>query len=165
MISDENLKQLRAMITEILETTLEAYGLKKPPSAAAVRQQRYRERQRNAGVTGHNESVTGNGQERNGPITKRNGASRKRHAVMSDESPVLLAIPLNDGTEFGVTEKMAGEFAELYPAVDVPQTLREIRGWNLADPTRRKTRKGVLKHINGWMAKEQNKGGYGTQTH
>lgn len=67
-------------------------------------------------------------------------------------------IPLNDGSEFGVSAEQVSEFERLYPAVDVLQTLNEIRGWNLAKPTRRKTRKGVLSHINGWLAKEQNHG-------
>jgi hypothetical protein len=147
MISDENLKQLRAMIAELLETTLEAYGLKKAVersrSLAAERQRRFRERNadRNAKVTR--------------PRAKRNA---DRSVTVTDTTPVCIGIPLVDGTEFDVTEKMCGEFAELYPAVDVPQTLREIKGWNFARPRQRKTRDGILKHINGWMAKEQNKG-------
>ena len=67
-------------------------------------------------------------------------------------------IPCNDGSEFGVSKELAEELAKLYPAVDVPQTLNEIRGWNLANPQRRKTRRGVLQHINSWMTKEQNRG-------
>lgn len=67
-------------------------------------------------------------------------------------------IPLNDGTQFGVVQQLSDELAKLYPKVDVPQTLNEIRGWNLANTARRKTRRGILNHINGWMAKEQNRG-------
>lgn len=57
-----------------------------------------------------------------------------------------------------VHQTFADELAALYPNVDVPQTLREIRGWMLANPTRRKTPKGIARSINGWMAKEQNRG-------
>lgn len=67
-------------------------------------------------------------------------------------------IPLNDGTEFGVSKEFAEELQKLYPAVDVPQTLNEIRGWNMANPSRRKTKRGVMQHINAWMSKEQNRG-------
>lgn len=67
-------------------------------------------------------------------------------------------IPLNDKTEFGVSKAYADELAKLYPKVDILQTLSEIRGWNIARPTQRKTRSGILKHINTWMAKEQNRG-------
>lgn len=67
-------------------------------------------------------------------------------------------IPLVDSSEYAVTEDLAGELSKLYPAVDIPQTLNEIRGWNLANPTHRKTARGILRHINAWMAKEQNRG-------
>lgn len=67
-------------------------------------------------------------------------------------------IPLNDGSEFGISATQAAEFGKLYPAVDVPQTLNEIRAWNLANPQHRKTRTGVLRHVNRWLAKEQNRG-------
>ncbi len=67
-------------------------------------------------------------------------------------------IPINDGTEFEVSTDLAAELSKLYPAVDVPQTLNEIRGWNISHPAKRKTRKGVLAHINTWMAREQNRG-------
>lgn len=67
-------------------------------------------------------------------------------------------IPANDGSEFGISAEQLSEFEKLYPAVNVPQTLNEIRGWNLANPARRKTRAGVLRHVNQWLAKEQNRG-------
>ena len=50
------------------------------------------------------------------------------------------------------------EYAALYPAVDVVQELRKIRGWCLANPSRRKTRRGVKAFINSWLCREQDKG-------
>lgn len=67
-------------------------------------------------------------------------------------------ITLNDGTEWGVDKAYAEELAKLFPAVDVPQTLNEIRAWNIANPARRKTLRGIRHHITTWMAKEQNGG-------
>lgn len=67
------------------------------------------------------------------------------------------SIPLNDGTEFHVTRKMFEELDRLYPAVDPQQTLREIRGWNLANKARRKTKRGIERHIFDWFAREQDK--------
>lgn len=67
-------------------------------------------------------------------------------------------IPINNGAEFGVSKALAEELTKLYPAVDIPQTLNEIRAWNIAHPARRKTAKGVVAHITGWCAKEQNRG-------
>lgn len=70
----------------------------------------------------------------------------------------VACIPLNDGTQYAITQDMAAELGKLYPAVDVVQTLNEIRGWNLAKPARRKTKRGIMAHINSWMAREQNRG-------
>lgn len=74
------------------------------------------------------------------------------------DDPVVVLIPLNTGDEFPVTESKARELAELYPAVDVPQALRNMRGWCLANPRRRKTKSGVLDFITSWLARDQNRG-------
>ncbi|MBW2099125.1 MAG: hypothetical protein JRG77_10135 [Deltaproteobacteria bacterium] len=37
------------------------------------------------------------------------------------------------------------------------QGLREIRAWNLANSRNRKTRSGILRHINTWLKKEQDR--------
>ena len=71
---------------------------------------------------------------------------------------VVISIPLNDSTEYPITQPMIDEWQRLYAECDVLQTLREVRGWNLANPTKRKTRTGVLNHINRWLAKEHNRG-------
>lgn len=90
--------------------------------------------------------------------------NRKKPSAPSDAraaaspSPIFIEIPLNDGSGYPILESDLVEFAVLYPQVDVPQTLREIRGWNLANPTKRKTRAGALRHVNAWLAKEQNRG-------
>jgi hypothetical protein len=43
--------------------------------------------------------------------------------------------------------------------VDVRQKLREIRQWNIDNPTNRKTKSGICKHISVWLSGEQNKMG------
>lgn len=70
-------------------------------------------------------------------------------------TPAAISLPLNDGTEYPITEGQVREFADLYPAVDVPQALRAMRGWCVTNPTNRKTRSGVLRFVNRWLAKEQ----------
>jgi len=76
----------------------------------------------------------------------------------------FISIPLNDKTEFVVTFPMIEEWKNLFPKVDIEQELREIRAWNMARPRERKTRKGILKHITTWLAKEQDRGGNGNGT-
>ena len=79
------------------------------------------------------------------------------HKPLNDGA-VVIAIPLVGNAEYDVHQGLVDEFEKLYPAVDVPQTLREIRAWNLTRPNQRKTATGILKHINTWLSKEQNKG-------
>lgn len=73
--------------------------------------------------------------------------------------PAVVAIPLNDGSEYGVGPAMVTEWEAAYPAVDVVQQLREMRTWSLANRTQRKTRRGVQSFIVRWLSKEQDSGG------
>lgn len=74
-------------------------------------------------------------------------------------TPPVITLPLNDGSEYPVSQEQCHEWAGLYPAVDVIQQLRGMRGWLLSNPERRKTKRGVLKFITGWLAREQDRGG------
>ena len=74
------------------------------------------------------------------------------------ELPVI-ELPLNDNSTYGVTRTEAEEYARLYPAVDVAQELRNMRGWCLSNSQRRKTRSGIRKFITNWLARAQDKGG------
>lgn len=85
-------------------------------------------------------------------------APSQKPRLEAPASPSFISIPLNDKTEADITETMIAEWELLYPLCDIKQTLREIRGWNLANPTKRKTKSGILRHINQWLAKEQNHG-------
>ena len=70
-------------------------------------------------------------------------------------TPVAM-LPLTDGTEYAVLPETAAELQSLYPAVDVNQELRNMRGWLIANPKNRKTRAGIMRFVNGWLAREQN---------
>ena len=72
-------------------------------------------------------------------------------------SPVAISIILNDKTEYGITEADVLTWKELYPAVDVMQELRKMKGWADANPSKRKTRNGIKRFINNWLSKEQDK--------
>lgn len=55
-------------------------------------------------------------------------------------STPVITLPLNDGSEWPVGADLARQWRELYPAVDVEQALRSMRGWLLANRTRRQDR-------------------------
>ena len=70
-------------------------------------------------------------------------------------SPVVITITLNDLSEYPITEAHIKEWSELYPAVNIMQELRKMKGWATANPKKRKTKGGILRFINAWLAKEQ----------
>lgn len=74
------------------------------------------------------------------------------------EPEPLITLPLNDGSEFPVFPDMVSEFSALYPAVNVMQELRNMRGWILGKPERRKTKRGIRAFITTWLSKEQDRG-------
>ncbi len=76
------------------------------------------------------------------------------------EEKAAIALTLNDKSEYPIFDKDIAAWKELYPNVDILQELRKMKGWLNSNPTRRKTKKGILKFVNAWLAKEQDKGGY-----
>lgn len=74
-------------------------------------------------------------------------------------STPVITLPLNDGSEWPVGADLARQWRELYPAVDVEQALRSMRGWLLANRTRRKTARGIERFATAWLAREQDRGG------
>ncbi|MCD7824576.1 MAG: hypothetical protein LUH14_01190 [Clostridiaceae bacterium] len=84
--------------------------------------------------------------------------SEPQAAAEPEEMPVITLL-LNTGEEYRVMQKDVEEWMGLYPAVDVMQELRSMKGWCLANPTKRKTARGVTRFINSWLAKAQNSGG------
>ena len=65
-------------------------------------------------------------------------------------------LPLVDGSDFPIAQETVDELSGLYPAVDVAQQLRNMRGWLLANPKNRKTKTGIMRFVNSWLAREQN---------
>ena len=70
-----------------------------------------------------------------------------------DEETIGISLQNND---VFITGKMdINMWKKTYPNIDVLQELRQIRAWNEANPSARKTRSQILRHINAWLAKEQ----------
>lgn len=75
----------------------------------------------------------------------------------ASQQPALITLPLNDRTEYPIVQLDGANWQALFPAVDVMQELRNMRAWCLANPTHRKTRSGILRFVNGWLQKAQNR--------
>jgi len=76
-------------------------------------------------------------------------------AAPSDQR--VVSIPLVDGSEYPVGANQIEEWRVTYPGIDVLEQLRRMRQWSIANPSRRKTVRGVLRFANNWLAREQDK--------
>ena len=74
-------------------------------------------------------------------------------------TPPVCRIILNDKSLYPITQADVDKWAGLYPAVDILSELRKMAGWCDANPQKRKTKGGIQRFINAWLAKEQDKGG------
>lgn len=77
-------------------------------------------------------------------------------AELPGSPPPAAVLPLVDGSDFPIAQETVDELSGLYPAVDVDQQLRNMRGWLLANPKNRKTKAGIMRFVNSWLAREQN---------
>lgn len=66
--------------------------------------------------------------------------------------PVAM-LPLKDGTEYEISAESFEEFANAYPEINVLSEMRKMRAWCLSNPANRKTRRGIMKFINGWLGR------------
>ena len=75
------------------------------------------------------------------------------------DEPIFITLTLNDKTEYPISCQKVKDYQELYPAVNIEQELRNMKGWINANPAKRKTKRGIDRFINSWLSKEQDKGG------
>lgn len=69
-----------------------------------------------------------------------------------------ISLTLNDKSEYWIYGDQVEQWSQLFPVVDVMQELRKMKSWLDSNPSRRKTKKGILRFVNGWLSKEQDKG-------
>lgn len=90
------------------------------------------------------------------------GVRQQSNEVQCIKSPEpeadIEALVLNDGTEWKPNKALVAEFVRLYPNVDVKQQFSEMRGWCISNPTKRKTKRGITRFVNGWLSRAQDRG-------
>lgn len=74
-------------------------------------------------------------------------------------SPTVIQLILNDKSFYPITQEQVDHWKELFPNVNVLQQLRNMVSWLESNPTKRKTKRGILKFVNAWLSREQDKGG------
>ncbi len=76
-----------------------------------------------------------------------------------ETEPPIITLILNTKEEYPIYQKDISEWQELYPAVDIMQELRKMKGWCNDNPQKRKTKNGIRRFIGSWLSREQDKGG------
>lgn len=87
------------------------------------------------------------------------GSTTAARPAPTSVEPAALTMPLVGDAEFGIMQATIDGWVTAYPGVDVIRQLAAMRQWCLANPRKRKTRRGVLSFCNAWLMKEQDKAG------
>ena len=66
---------------------------------------------------------------------------------------------LNTGDNYEPEEADVIAWQRTYPAINVHQELNAMESWLDANPTRRKTARGIKRFINSWLSRAQDRGG------
>ena len=66
---------------------------------------------------------------------------------------------LNNGDTYTPDDTDVIQWQKAYPAIDVYQELNAMESWLDANPTKRKTPRGIKRFVNSWLARAQDKGG------
>lgn len=74
-----------------------------------------------------------------------------------ENPPPLITLSLNDGSQYPIYKHDVDTWQDLYPAVNVMQALRSMKGWLDSNPRNRKTKNGIKRFVNSWLSREQDK--------
>jgi len=80
----------------------------------------------------------------------KKGLSEKPKTV-SHDSP--FSLPCEDGSEFTFDDIFIAAARKAYPLISVEKEVLKARAWLEANPTKKKTRKGMKKFLNGWLGR------------
>jgi hypothetical protein len=75
------------------------------------------------------------------------------------QKPPEITIPLMDGIDFVVTDKIASELKASFPTLDVDSILAKIKKLHHDNPKERKTRRGILPHLTKILQSESSRVG------
>lgn len=73
----------------------------------------------------------------------------------SEQAIGLPPLILKDGSRFHISENHLNEFIDAYPGVDVRDQIMKMSQWLKVNPTKRKTKNGIMRFINSWIARSE----------
>lgn len=84
---------------------------------------------------------------------EQNRTEKNNNKPGTECSEQVAVLPLKDGTEYEISAESFEEFVSAYPEINVLSEMRKMRAWCLSNPANRKTRRGIMKFINGWLGR------------
>lgn len=108
-------------------------------------------------------SITENGDFRitENPQTNINNINNNSNINTSEQTPengTGIFMVLEDGTFYDVLPDKLAMWQRAYPDLDVERELYQMASWCDANRSKRKSRRGVEKFINGWLNRSQKDG-------
>ena len=73
----------------------------------------------------------------------------------SGQETGLPPLILKDGSRFHISDNHLNEFVDAYPGVDVRDQIMKMSQWLKTNPTKRKTKNGIMRFINSWIARSE----------
>jgi len=85
-------------------------------------------------------------------------ANGTQNLKLQEPNPIAIELPMRGAGSFPIHQRTVAELEPLYPDVDVPQTLREMKGWLIGHPERRPRRR-MMGFVTTWLKREQDEHG------
>ena len=101
----------------------------------------------------HTDTDTDTDTEQN--TDKQKGSTSDDDSPASVDPDVVRDFPLKDGSDYIVPEDFVDKLKDTYRKLDIEHHLRCARLWLVAVPSRRKTRTGMTRFLNGWMGRQK----------
>lgn len=155
-----------AIAVEAIEAEQDKLAERRAKAAERKARQRNKERDSHATVTGHDrdkvspkkETSPTPPKEKTTPsvVSEPDGSStiRPEPAIAAPNS--VIGLPTVSDGDFPIFEADLTEWSSAFPGVDIRQQLAAMRQWLIANPTRRKTTRGMRKFVISWLDRRQN---------
>lgn len=84
-----------------------------------------------------------------------NNTCSEQTSFASEQVTYLPPLILKDGSRFHISHNHLNEFVDAYPGVDVRDQIMKMSQWLKTNPTKRKTKNGIMRFINSWIARSE----------
>lgn len=84
-----------------------------------------------------------------------NTTCSEQTSFASEPNTGLPALILKDGSRFHISQNHFNEFVNAYPGVDIRDQILKMSQWLKTNPTKRKTKNGIMRFINSWIARAE----------